>query len=377
MLIDLGFSNSIVALVGDRGGDSEVVGKYIRSARYFRNRMFAVMLAVSCVAFPLMTRHQPWSLATKLLLFGAIVCSVFFQGWGMYAAPLLINGRVKEYYQSQVLSAAGRLVCCFVLFEAAALTAWATAWAAAAALALTGLLYQRSSSRLFREPAKSDPAFNKEMLGYLLPLMPVVVFTALQSQIVLLLIAYFGKTETIANIAALGRIGQLFLVFGAFNSVIVEPYFAKIGPARLLARYCQAILAGIGVAALIALGAFLFPKPLLWLLGPKYQALGGYVVWIVGIACVNYVAGVLFTINSARKWRFWWYACLEIPLILIAQIVAVLLVPVGTLKGAIAFSLMTNAGWLLTHLTVGLYGLFINQQRLRRSYQTMATDLSA
>ena len=107
------------------------------------------------------------------------------------------------------------------------------------------------------------------------------------------------------------------------------------------------------------------------------QTFEDYVVWIVGIACVNYVAGVLFTINSARKWRFWWYACLEIPLILIAQIVAVLLVPVGTLKGAIAFSLMTNAGWLLTHLTVGLYGLFINQQRLRRSYQTMATDLSA
>lgn len=366
MLIDLGFSNSIVALVGDRSSDSEVVGKYIRSARYFRNRMFAVMLAVSCVAFPLMTRHQPWSLATKLLLFGAIVCSVFFQGWGMYAAPLLINGRVKEYYQSQVLSAAGRLVCCFVLFEAAVLSAWTTAWAAAAALALTGLLYRKSAIRLFQEPAKSDPVFNKEMLGYLLPLMPVVVFTALQSQIVLLLIAYFGKTETIANIAALGRIGQLFLVFGAFNSVVVEPYFAKISPARLLTRYCQVVLAGMGIAAGIALGASLFPKPLLWLLGPKYQTLGSYVVWVVGIACVNYVAGVLFTINSARKWRFWWYACLEIPLILVAQVVAVLLVPVGTLKGAITFSLMTNTGWLLTHLTVGLYGLVQNKRSLIR-----------
>ena len=78
---------------------------------------------------------------------------------------------------------------------------------------------------------------------------------------------------------------------------------------------------------------------------------------------------VLFTINSARKWRFWWYACLEIPLILIAQIGAVLLVPVGTLKGAIAFSLLTNAGWLLTHLTVGLYGLLQDQQRLRFDHQ--------
>ena len=377
MLIDLGFSNSIVALVGDRGSDSEVVGKYIRSARYFRNRMFAVMLVVSCVAFPLMIQHQHWAASTKLLLFAAIVGSVFFQGWGMYAAPLLINGRVKEYYQSQVFSAAGRLVCCFVLFEAAALSAWTTAWAAAAALALTGLLYQKKSSSLFREPAQSDPAFNKEMLGYLLPLMPVVVFTALQGQIVLLLIAYFGKTQTIADIAALGRIGQLFLIFGAFNSVVVEPYFAKLDASRLAVRYFQAVFTAAGIAALIAFGAFLVPKPLLWLLGPKYQSLGAYVGWIVSIACVNYLAGVLFTINSARKWRFWWYACLEIPLILIAQSIAILLIPVGTLKGAVTFSLMTNAGWLLTHLTVGVYGLLQTRFQLQRSFQKTAIDIAA
>ncbi len=377
MLIDLGFSNSIVALVGDRGSDREVVGKYIRSARYFRNRMFAVMLCIAVVVFPLMTQHQHWPLATKLLLFAAIICSVFFQGWGMYAAPLLINGRVKEYYQAQVFSAAGRLFCCFVLFEAVAFSAWTAAWVAAAALALTGLLYRKEAGQLAAEPAQSDPTFNKEMLGYLLPLMPVVVFTALQGQMALLLITYFGKTQTIANIAALGRIGQLFLIFGAFNSVVVEPYFAKIDSSRLLVRYFQAVFMAMGAAALIAFGVFLFPQPLLWLLGPKYQTLGAYVVWIVGIACLNYIAGVLFTINSARKWRFWWYACLEIPLILIAQTAAVLLIPVGTIKGAITFSLMTNAGWLLTHLTVGLYGLFQSQHRLRYSCQEAAVDLPA
>ena len=347
MLIDLGFSNSIVALVGDRGGDSAVVGKYIRSARHFRNRMFALMFCVSLVAFPLVTRHQHWPPLTKLLLFGAIACSVFFQGWGMYAAPLLIGGRVKEYYQTQTFSAAVRLLCCFALFEASALAAWTAAWVAAAALALTGLLYRQKSNQLAVEPAQSDPLFNREMVQYLLPLMPVAVFTALQGQVVLLLISCFGKTETVASVAALGRIGQLFLILGAFNSVVVEPYFAKIDSVRLGIRYLQSVTAAVGISVLIAFGGFLFPKPLLWLLGSKYQSLGGYVSWIVAIACVNYIAGALFAINSARKWRYWWYACLEIPLILAAQATALLLTHVGTIQGAIIFSLLTNIGWLL------------------------------
>jgi hypothetical protein len=35
MLIDLGFSGSIIALVGDRGSDKAVVGNYIRSPSAF------------------------------------------------------------------------------------------------------------------------------------------------------------------------------------------------------------------------------------------------------------------------------------------------------------------------------------------------------
>ena len=329
--------------------------------------MFVAMLCVAAVAFPLVTQHQHWPASTKLLLFGAIVTSVFFQGWAMYAAPLLINGRIKEFYQAQILSAAGRLCCCFVLFEAVALSAWAAAWAAAAALAVTGLLYRKKSNHLVAEPAKCDPLFNKEMLRYLVPLMPVAVFTALQGQVTILLVTCFGRSETIANIAALGRLSQLFLILGAFNSVIVEPYFAKITHARLAARYAQTTLVAVGVAAIAASGAFFLPQPLLWLLGSKYQSLGSYVGWIVGIACVNYIAGVLFTINSARKWRFWWYSCLEIPLILVAQALALTLTHVGTMRGAIAFSLMTNIGWMLTHLTVGVYGLLQTQHNLKHS----------
>ena len=357
MLIDLGFSNSIVALVGDRGSDAEVVGRYIRSARHFRNRMYGVMVIVSMAAFPLITRSQPWPFSTKVLLFAAILASLFFQGWGMYAAPLLINGRIKEYYQAQIFAAAGRLCCCFVLFETATLSAWTSAWVGAAALATTGLVYRKKSVQLISEPHQSDPIFNKEMIGYLAPLIPGVVFTAFQGQISVALITIFGHTKNIAEVAALGRLGQLFAIFAAVNSVLIEPYIAKLAPIRLVGKYlrivaCSAVLA-VGISAF----SFLFPQPLLWVLGPKYGNLQNEIGWIVSGACISYVAGVLWVMNSARKWLFWWYTNLYVFSVLLTQIICVMTMRLTTTHSVVIMSFITSVVILATHIAGGVYGL--------------------
>ena len=357
MLIDLGFSGSIVALVGSRGGDADIVGRYIRSARHFRNRMFVVMLGVSVIAFPLVTRNQHWPVSTKIFLFGAILASLFFQGWAMYAAPLLINGRIKEFYQAQIFAAAGRLCCCFVLFETAALSAWTAAWVAAAALAATGLLYRKKSDHLILEPHRSDPVFNREMLGYLAPLIPGVVFTAFQGQISVALITVFGHTKNIAEVAALGRLGQLFAVFAAVNSVLIEPYIVKVSPSRLAVKYLVIVACSVVIAGSISAFSVVFPQPLLWVLGSKYGNLQKEIGWIVSGACVSYVAGVLWVMNSARKWLFWWYTNLYVFSVLLTQIICVVTMRLTTTHSVIILSFITSVVILATHITGGVYGL--------------------
>ena len=356
MLIDLGFSNSIVALVGDRGSDADVVGRYIRSARHFRNRMLVVMAGVSLFAFPLMTRHQHWPPSTKLLLLGAVLASLFFQGWGMYAAPLLIHGRIKEFYQAQIVSAAGRLACCFLLFETAALSAWAAAWMAAAALAVNGLRYRKKSGELIAEPYRSDPVFNKEMLGYLAPLIPGVIFTAFQGQISVALITIFGHTKSIAEVAALGRLGQIFAVFAAVNSVIIEPNTARLSATDFKKRYLQiafaAVILSIGISAL----GFLFPKPLLWLLGKNYAHLQREVGWVVMSACITYVSGVLWTMHGARKWVWWWSSFAYIGLLLVSQTVCFFLLDLSQTLNVVYYGVIVSLTVLVVHLLTGIVG---------------------
>ncbi|MFN3683192.1 MAG: hypothetical protein ACK41F_04570 [Fimbriimonadaceae bacterium] len=106
ILTDLGVSGSIVALVGQRIHDKRVVGEYVRAARAFRGRMFLVMALVASVAFPLVTKNQPWAWHVKLLLLGGVLTQIFFSAWGMYNAPLLMHRRLADSYRAAVVPAA-------------------------------------------------------------------------------------------------------------------------------------------------------------------------------------------------------------------------------------------------------------------------------
>jgi O-antigen/teichoic acid export membrane protein len=363
MLIDLGFSGSIIALVGDRAGDKAVVGNYIRSAKHFRNRLFAIIIPGAAIAFPLVTSQQHWDWITQLLLYVSIVPSIFFQGWvSYYSVPLLINRQLNRFYQPQIISAVGRIVSCFSLYFVSALNSWTTAWVSSAVIALNGILYRRATTTLIAEPTQSDPKLNREMVRYLSPLIPVLIFTAFQGQISLALITIFGHTKSIAEVAALGRLGQLFFILGAFNGVVVVPYLAKVAPQNLAKKYFQILVFTVTLAVILSLIGFLFPDPLLWILGTKYQSLRAEVGWVVTTASVNYVSSTLYSLNSSRKWIYWWGSAFEITLIVIVQIICLSVMELSTTLQVVYFSLIVAVGYAILHSVIGSYGLVQNHR---------------
>lgn len=375
MLIDLGFSNSIVALVGDRRADANLIGSYIRSAKHFRNRMFVVMIGVSAVAFPIMTRSQPWSVSTKLWLFGAIASALFFQGWGMYAVPLLIHRRLDLYYRAQIIPAVARITICFLLYVLGVLSAAAVAWSAAVVLAVSGILYRRAAVDLVCEPKRNDPEVYREIARFVSPLILPLVFTAFQGQISVGILTLFGKTQSIAEIAALGRLGQIFTIFYAANAVIIEPYIASVSRERLLTRYLQIFLGVILLSTMLTLTAFLFPQAYLWLLGANYQHLQAEVGWIVLSSALYYIAVMLWAMNSARKWRYWWFTTLEVGLAVATQIACVIVMDVSQLHNVIAMSIITNTVLALAHIIFGLYNLVRCRSSLRQHPPAVQIEL--
>ncbi len=358
MLIDVGFSNSIVALVGNRGEDGSLVGSYIRSAQFYRFRMFVVMCVGSAAAFPLMTRHQPWGLQTKSVLFAAIIASVFLQGNLMYGASLLIRRQLKSYYSAQLSAAIGRLIICLILHKLGLLSGVVAVWASTFWIFLTGYQYHKSAKRLVAVPPESLPEHNRDMLHYVYPLVPGIVFTALQGQIGIVLITIFGRTKNIAEVAALGRLGVIFGVFTAYYTVIVEPYIARIHVDQLKLRYFQIALTSFGFGILFTALAFLYPRLYLWLLGPKYHHLGAEIGWIVLYSSMGYIAGAFGSMNRARKWVYWSYTMMTIVAVIITQIISLFYLDLRTTHGVILFSFYADLSVLIVHMVAGIYGLY-------------------
>ena len=359
LLVELGFSGSILALVGDRGFDKKVVGTYIRSVKYFRNRLLVVMFPIAAIAFGLLTSKQGWDWTTQLLLFVSIVSSVFFQGWvSYYSPPLLIHKQIKQLYKPQIISAIGRIILCFLLYLTSTLTSWTTAWVSSAVIAVNGLLYQTSTKHLIDQPLDNDPKINREILRYLGPLIPVIAFSAFQGQISLALITIFGETKSIAEVAALGRLGQLFLILGAFNRVLVAPYIAKVNTENLAKKYFQILLGSVTIAAILSAIAFVFPQSLLWILGSKYQNLTAEVGWVIAASSFGYVANVLEVMNSSRQWIYWWGCSLEISLILIVQIICISVMNLNQTIEVIYFSVIVAIAYGVVHLLIGSYGVW-------------------
>lgn len=356
-LMDMGLGATIVPLVGERASDPELVGRYVRAAKHLRDRMFLVLSPIAAIAFVFIMREHHWNPFVQAALVVSALLALYSGGPVSYfSAPLILHGRLRQYYVPQTISALGRLLLSVALGAAGVLSSWAAAGLGAISVSANALMLGTQSRKHFPWAVSHDPAAAREIVHYVMPSVPAVVFYACQAQISLILVSIFGQTVSIAQVAALGRLSQIFAVLITFNLVVVEPRIARLRQSRLLRAYIALSAAACAFAGLVIFAAFRFPQVFLWLLGKKYESLGGLVGWVVVTACVGYVANLLWMMNRARRWLFWRGTILEIALTLSVDIGYVVFVGVKTTQQAIFFSLATSLCSLCTHLYITTYG---------------------
>lgn len=355
--VDLGFSGCIVSLAGARGEQPGVVGAYIAAARWFRRVLFIALLPVAGFAFWFIGRRHGWSIGDQALLFGCIIASLYFDGWrAWFSGPLLIHYRISEMYRVQVFAALARLFGCAALYAIDSLNAVNITGVYSATFAWMAFAYKRLARPLVQEPTTSAPEIRREMLAYLSPLIPGVAFNALQGQLSIFLIAIFGNTQGVAEVSALGRLGQLFAILGAVNGTLLVPYFASLPPRLLTRRYTQAMALGLALAVVLAVAAFWFPEPLLWILGGKYSHLGREIGWMMLGNCLGFLAAVAWAIHSARKWIFWWGSGCYILFVTVTQVAFIAVLEPGTTVNVLYLTIATNLVILVVHAITAVVG---------------------
>lgn len=366
VLMDFGFASTIIPMVGEQRDDLALIGRYVRSAKHMRDLAFWTIAPVTVVAFLFIMHKQHWSLTIQLLLLGSVLLALYSGGKvSYYSAPLFIFGRLREYYGPQIVLGAGRLLAYVGLEFVGGLNAWTAAALSALNITVNGSWLGKKSRPYLKWPEKEDPATDRELIHYILPAAPAMIFAAFQSQITLFLVSIFGRSVDIAQVAALGRIGQLFSVLMTFNMIVVEPYIARLSRERLLSTYLKFLLLASAASTPVVLVAFSWPRAYLWLLGSKYEILGGLLGWVVFASCLNYIAGLMWIMNRARKWIFWSGSALEVCLLLVLQTAYIICIGVKTTRQAIFLTFAMSFCYLIAHGYVSVYG-FIKGPRIMK-----------
>jgi O-antigen/teichoic acid export membrane protein len=357
VLMDLGFASTIVPLVGDRRDDRALVGSYVRSAKHLRDRTFLYLAPVASIVFLATMHRHHWNLWVQLALLISVLVSLYSGGKVSYfSAPLFVHGRLREYYLPQVLSGAGRLLAYIVLSFTGGLTAWTASALSALNITVNGSLISRASRRLLDWPQRDNPAVDREMIHYILPASPAIVFSAFQSQISLFLIGFFGGTLNIAEVTALSRIGQLFAVAMTFNVIVIEPYVARHSPRGLFRTFALLILAASAACTPVVALAFLWPRVFIWIIGSRYAGVQPLMGWFILSCCMNFVSGLVWVMNRARKWVFWSGSILEVVLLLLVQAAFLIRFGVHTTRQAVFFGLASSVCYAIAHGYAAVWG---------------------
>jgi len=365
-LMDLGISSTIIPLIADRRDDCNLVGRYVRSTKHLRDRTFLILAPFASIAFCAITYRHHWGWHVILLLLASVLMTLYSSGhMSCYSAPLFLFGRLRAYYIPQTLTGVVRLASYVACRLAGVLNAWVAALLSAVNVTINGALLERKSRNYLKWPEHEDPSTDREVLQYILPAIPAIIFAAFQAQISLFLITIFGNTVSIAQVAALGKLGQLFSVLMTFNVIVVEPYVARLSRERLLPTYLGFVALAVLCCLPVTFVAFATPQLFLWLLGPKYEGLQRAVGWVVFAACINYLAGLMWIMNRARKWIFWSGTILEIVLVLAVQIAFIVLVGVRSTQQAVLFTFASSFCYVATHGYVAIYGFLKGPRTLK------------
>jgi len=364
ILVEFGFSGTIVALVGDKIHDKQRIGSLVKAGQYYRRRLY-IGISIACVIiFPLLTYKQNWPFVTSLLLLISILTNLFFTGWtSYYTPPLRMHQKIKELYALQIKSGVLRLTVLYLLNIISVLNSWIAAMVGSIHTFVTGYLTRKAGKDYIDHKAVNDQQTRTEMLNLIKPITPIILFTAFQGQILVFLSSIFGETEGIAEIGVLSRIGQMYMVFSMAGGVLIAPYIARLPKEKLFKTYSAIIGGGLLFCLSIILFGYYVPQPFLIILGNKYEHLAPEIVLLLIASGINLMNGIIWEMNESRKWIYSFDSISVIVGTIVVQALCMYFFNLKQTSQILWLSIITNLFVFLIRMLVASYGLITNSRK--------------
>ncbi len=360
VLVELGFSSSLTALIGKRYSNHEAVGRYIAACRLYRDRLLilggVVLLAVFYTAAP----RYGWGDGLWFVLWLSVIGALTFQLWSAVHGPVFVlNDRLRTMYTIGVSASVWRLIMIVVVY----LAGWLTATTALIFGALQACINGWGAREFAKDYTKPPPAGadlsveKKEILGQALPRAPSNIFYAFEGQITVFVIGLLGVTNSVAELGAISRLGMFFILFRRAGGIVVSPYFAKLD-ARFVRSRALLVIAGCFVFCLLVSGfSYYFPQVPLFLLGQGYQHLEFEVFLMLTTSALSVVTLTVFSICVARKYIYPWFALVDLGPVALVMIGGFFVWDLGELVNALYYAMAMAVAKLFSVFFILLVGL--------------------
>ena len=341
LLADLGIGIGVRSIGGRVCDDPVRFGQLINTALGLRRRFALVSLSV-CLPVTVWMLWRNSASGIEIIALSSLVAAGVFPL--LSASVFSVSAQLhNEYRRMQKVEFGNALVRVGLIgvLVLSRMNAWLAASVGVISNWVAAFFFRRWAGHHADLTAPSNEEDHRELKRLSMQSLPNTIFFCFQGQVTLLILTLVGNHNGIADITAIGRIAALLTVANVVFVNVLAPRFNRCQDPERLRRLYLMLVAGMATAlAPLLIVAFLYPAPLLWLLGDKYATLQSECVWVIGASCLGLIAGVMWTLNSSKAWiRL--QAVGYIPIILTAQAIAAACLDLRQFHDVLIFNLVS------------------------------------
>ena len=341
ILADGGISSGVMAQGGKVWKDKQKLGVVLSTGLYLRRKfaVFSLLIAIPLLVYLLRHHGATWLMASLLILALIPAFLTSLSGSLLEIAPKL-HQDIVPLQKIGVANSIGRLVLtCITIFT--------FPWAYIAILASgipqiwANLQLRKISSKVADWAQLPGAEERAAILHVVKRTLPGSIYYCVSGQITIWIISVFGSTESIAQIGALSRLTMILTVLTLVMSSLIEPRFSRLPHDRkiVINRFLQIQGGLILLSAVILLAVYLFPAPIISILGKQYAGLHSEVLLMAVSSLLALISGSVFKLSSTR-------GIVPPPLILIPVLIGIqvlffVFVDYTKITGALLFSIFT------------------------------------
>jgi O-antigen/teichoic acid export membrane protein len=335
VLADAGIASAVTSLGGSIWQDKLALSNLVFAALRLRRQM-------ALIATVIVTPLSLWLLmrnGTSMTDACALTLVILIPVWHIATASILnvvnrLNSRTWQLQVADAVPSISRALFIFVLVAMDEITPFSALFVSLCSQAIQYFLIRHQIAGFITEP--SNPVLISEIglriRQLVRQLYPNAVFTCVQSQLSVWLISLFADINEVADFGALNRLAVIFTIASSPISQWLVPAFARAETQRRMYLILFAsIIIVMGCFLSIVIAALFSPASVLWVLGPKYAHLNHTLIVILCLMASSAMMQTIWGLNMARGWVN--SLTLNIPLVVITQIITLCFVPVGTAVG--------------------------------------------